>query len=150
MPVTVLSGNAVSVLGHGATTANNFSGVAVAPSQSSTQSSKQVNHASAKNTSHGSSKDGYGKGSHGKHSKDSTPQRACASSHNYSSQQATQRQKTVPVAVPVTVASGNAISILGGGKTTSHNNSGVAVIPSQSSSQHSSQLSSISAVNSGR
>jgi hypothetical protein len=67
-----------SVFGHGNTTANNFSGVVVAPTQSSTQRSSQVSHASAKNTSkHAtheydkhpqrpsnkcSRKDGYGKG----------------------------------------------------------------------------------------
>jgi hypothetical protein len=78
VPITALSGNAVSVFGHGNTTANNFSGVVVAPTQSSTQRSSQVSHASAKNTSkHAtheydkhpqrpsnkcSRKDGYGKG----------------------------------------------------------------------------------------
>jgi hypothetical protein len=78
VPITALSGNAVSVFGHGNTTANNFSGVLVAPTQSSTQRSSQVSHASAKNASkHAtheydkhpqrpsnkcSRKDGYGKG----------------------------------------------------------------------------------------
>jgi hypothetical protein len=82
VPVTVLSGNAVSVGGRGNTSSYNDSGVVVAPSQSSTQRSSQVSHASAKNTSkHAtheydkhpqrpsnkcSRKDGYGKGGYGK------------------------------------------------------------------------------------
>ena len=158
VPITALSGNAVSVGGRGKTSSNNFSGVVVAPSQSSAQRNAQASYASAKNTSYGSRKhpasndcssnDGYGKGGYSNDGsrKHSAPMRAVATSQNVSSQDANQRQKTTTVAVPLTVGSGNALSI-GGGKTSSNSFSGVVVAPSQSSAQSSMQHSSASADN---
>jgi hypothetical protein len=139
VPITALSGNAVSVFGHGNTTANNFSGVVVAPTQSSTQRSSQVSSARASNKSHSSSKS-YGNDS-GK------SQQAYAASGTYNSQSANQSQDTYTVAVPVTILSGNAISVLGKGDTQANNVSGVVVAPSQSSVQSSKQSSSASADN---
>ena len=135
VPITALSGNSVSVLSSGDTTSNSFSGVVVAPSQTSRQSNVQYSSARA----HASNGSGRAKDCGCTKSGDS---HARAHSSNSSVQQSDQSQKTYTVAVPVTLLSGNAVSVLSSGNTTSNSFSGVVVAPSQSSSQSNVQSSS--------